>query len=162
MFLKWHATIHGTWFRRRMAQCSGTFDLGHVICVVGSFDQLITPCNTKRIWSYKGMLLYPRQHPGHLQWHVIILPMIRSEEHAQMVWIRLQWHVIWACPCLLELQVSWYSGIQGATISDQGIFSGIRASCPYRTRFAQCCKMCSATLWHVTLPGLWVIRAMSL
>ena len=30
------------------------------------FESLSIACDTKRIWSYKGILLYPRQYPGHL------------------------------------------------------------------------------------------------
>ena len=42
------------------------------------FEPLSTACNTKRILSYKDMLLYARQHPGHLcQKYAIILPIIR-------------------------------------------------------------------------------------
>ena len=40
-----------------------------------------------------------------------------------------------ACPSQLERQVSWVKGFQGATISDQGVVSDIRA-CPYRTILA--------------------------
>ena len=64
------------------------------------------------------------------QKRVIILPMIHLEEYAQMMWhgwIRLWWHVIWAC--LSHGMSPGYRGLQGATISDQEVASGIRG-CP--------------------------------
>ena len=87
-----------------MPQCSGTHLLTRLVQ-----HATLSESGLKRACSKRA-----RDNPMSLivtcQKYVIILPMMRSEEHAQMMWrawIRLYWHIIWACPSQLERQISW-------------------------------------------------------